>query len=1183
MANNHTSLDTLNGPSTTEIGILNIAAQVALRNNILVGTTQYALLSCQSDSQDSTAKDGPLLLDHNDLFNTAGGLVLSGTCFPNLASPLTGNGNLSVDPRFNSVTDFHPQAGSPVFDAGINLADTPPTDFDGNPRLADATGKGFPVIDLGAYERPAPLSGGIPTAVQVQPATYVLSPGTLALAIYAESLGSSAGPVPLQQGTVSLFLNGNPASTAILDSDGHASLSVPVPSPGTYALSASLAAQSGFNPASSPVVYVLVTDAPSTTTLTLTTPATQTLNQPITLTIHLGSATATGSTTPGPVPPGAVTLFEGNTILSSLQPDSTGLATYTIPRPGLGSHTYTVTYAGTTLFPAATASTSVSITAPVATTLTASATPNPAPLNAPVTCTATVVAASGPAPTGTVVFTDGATPERSVRLSSPGEQGIATLVLNNLTFGLHTLAVTFQPDPGFSPSTGTCTVNVGGNTTSTTLSSSKNPAGTTDTVSYVATVANTGTASAPPPAGSVSLSEGNTLLASAPLVPDALGSSSANLPANLTLPGIHILTATYLPATAATFTSSATLTETITAPPAIATTVSAAPNPVTFGQLTTLSAVVTSAAAIPTPPPSPSPTAPPSSARCPSPPPARQPSPSAPSAWARIPSAPSSTPATPPPSAAPPSRSPSRSMACQIPSPSPSRPHPPPSPPSPSPSPPSSLPPPPSLPARRSAAPSPSSTATFPSAPLPSPQTAAPPFTTATLTPGLHTLTVSYSGNSLLASAISAPFPEQIASNPTSTSLSVTPAATTAFAPVTLAAHVASATSAARVNTLACPPTCSPITITFVATSATGPAILGIVPVDASGNATLALNPPAGTYQHLRDLLRLAPLRSQQLRRQPAHHLRRPNRPHPHRQPQPRLPARRGHPHRRPHRPRHSTLRARRHHHLPRRHYLPRHRHARRRASLRLLPRFRRHPHPHRHLLRQQQSPRCLRHRHRHRPPQRLRPLPQRPTLTLATTHHAPTTVSIQTTGSLSDQVDLSCTNLPQFATCTFSPATHDLTATNATTGTLTLDTDALLNYARIQSPASPFHRLLRQTGPLLALCLPLSLLATLRLRPRSALGNPIAGCPTSSPSFCFPSPPSPSPAAAASIPGTPPPAPTPSRSPATPAPPPSNTPPSSPSSSRHSPHAGNASPVPARRLFLPAVSPTSNQPLLVR
>ena len=99
----------------------------------------------------------PLVVDHNDIFNS-GGPGYGGAC-----PDQTGTyGNVSVDPEFVSAAmgDFHLRAGSPAIDAGntsvlANLTYNGisyTTDLDGSPRVVDATGKGYPVIDMGAYE-----------------------------------------------------------------------------------------------------------------------------------------------------------------------------------------------------------------------------------------------------------------------------------------------------------------------------------------------------------------------------------------------------------------------------------------------------------------------------------------------------------------------------------------------------------------------------------------------------------------------------------------------------------------------------------------------------------------------------------------------------------------------------------------------------------------------------------------------------------------------------------------------------------------------------------------------------------------------------------------------------------------------------------------------------------------------
>ncbi len=1121
IVNNLTSPIASTDPAAiTDIFLDGTAAHIQFVNNILVGTTSHPVLTCTSATP--SLNDTPLLFANNDLFNTtrAANSLASGDCFPGLSNPLSANGNLSLDPQLTGSTDLHPLPNSPVIDAGSNsapgliflpftsggpdlslptagaadLADsvtsygpntvitTPFFDVGGTIRFLDGSASGHNTIDIGAYEAPRAansIAGDSPASTVLSSTAYIMAPGPVTFTALTESFHVDGFGYP-----TTFFINGVQQATASLNSNEVASFSTTLDTPGLYTVTASAPANLGYPASTSTPIYIRVTDAPalSTTTLTIAaSPTTQTLNQPITLTIHLGSTTtANGATQPGPVPPGALTLSEGNTILSSLQPDASGLVTYTIPHPTVGPHTYTVSYAGTTLYAAATATTSVSVTAPIATTLSARPDQNPVALGQAVACIATVTAAAGPAPTGTVIFTDGATLEGTAHLTSPGEQGIATLALSNLSVGLHTITVTFQPDAGFGPSSGTCTINVGGNATLTSLTSSKNPAATTDSVTYTITVTNP-TAPNTAPAGSVTLYEGNTLLASSGLI---AGPSAGSAIAYVTLavPGTHILTATYVPATSATFTSSATLTETIAAAPPIAIALTASPNPATVGQTVTLTAAVTPAAAIPSPatitfsdgaltlgsvplPASGIVTLPVSTLSL--------------GTHSLIASLHTGTPDT--------IRSLSPPLNVQING----------------------------LPATLTLTASPASTALaaapvtlsaslVPAAPL-SPGVTLngtitfsdgglplgvaslsadghASFTTATLTPGSHTLTATFSGNTVFSSIPAPAVTEIILANSTATQLAAPPQSL-AFTPVTLNAHVTSA-SLAPINTLLCTPACAPVAVTFFADSPTGRTALGTVVVNAAGDAGLTFTPAAGIYS-LSASFSGSPLFSGSS--SPAATLvvspvaaaltltANPNPVYQHGPVTlaasvlaPGVPASaltgsitflEGS----------TTLGT---------------------ASLAAAQSFAYSPAtvgPHT-LTAVFSGSTSLSGASASTTVTVLASdfvlSVKDTTLTIATTHHAPTTVSINATGALSDLIDLSCANLPQFATCTFSPATHDLTQTNASTGTLTLDTDALLNYAAIQSSPTPRNR--GALTAVLALTLPPAFFAALnRLRRR--------------------------------------------------------------------------------------------------
>ncbi len=80
---------------------------------------------------------------------------------------IAGTGNQSADPQLASVAgnDYRLTIASPCIDAGNNATVAPgaATDLDGNPRLTDEptvadTGAGSaPIVDMGAYEFPAPI------------------------------------------------------------------------------------------------------------------------------------------------------------------------------------------------------------------------------------------------------------------------------------------------------------------------------------------------------------------------------------------------------------------------------------------------------------------------------------------------------------------------------------------------------------------------------------------------------------------------------------------------------------------------------------------------------------------------------------------------------------------------------------------------------------------------------------------------------------------------------------------------------------------------------------------------------------------------------------------------------------------------------------------------------------------
>ncbi|MGA1983320.1 MAG: FG-GAP-like repeat-containing protein, partial [Acidobacteriaceae bacterium] len=131
--------------------------------------------------------------------------------------------------------------------------------------------------------------------------------------------------------------------------------------------------------------------------------------------------------------------------------------------------------------------------------------------------------------------------------------------------GTFPITATYSGDTNFAPATGSLSITVKPALTAATLTSSLNPANAGQTVTFTATV--TGASySGVPPAGSVSFSDGTTVLGTVPLVSGSSGTSTAAFSTSTLTVGTHSITANYIPA-AGYAASAATLTQAINPAP----------------------------------------------------------------------------------------------------------------------------------------------------------------------------------------------------------------------------------------------------------------------------------------------------------------------------------------------------------------------------------------------------------------------------------------------------------------------------------------------------------------------------------------------------------------------------------------------------------------------------------------
>jgi hypothetical protein len=150
-------------------------------------------------------------------------------------------------------------------------------------------------------------------------------------------------------------------------------------------------------------------------------------------------------------------------------------------------------------------------------------------------------------------------------IALPGTVSTFTFNLLVQPAGTFPITATYTGDLNYLPATGSLSITVTSALTTAKLTSSLNPANAGQTVTFTATVTGA-SSSGVPPAGSVSFSDGTTVLGTAPLVSGSGGASTAAFSTSTLAVGTHSITAAYVPA-AGYATSAATLTQTINPAP----------------------------------------------------------------------------------------------------------------------------------------------------------------------------------------------------------------------------------------------------------------------------------------------------------------------------------------------------------------------------------------------------------------------------------------------------------------------------------------------------------------------------------------------------------------------------------------------------------------------------------------
>ncbi len=403
----------------------------------------------------------------------------------------------------------------------------------------------------------SPTSQVVNKSASVTTLTATPNPSFFGQSITLTAMVASSGSgSAIPTGSV-IFVDGtNTIGTAALDKSGKATLAVSSLSVGSHNIGANYGGDGNFSPSSaSGAAGVSQVVAQSNTVISISgSPNPSVFGALVTLT---ASVNATGGG--GGVPSGAVTFMDGTVPIGTAPLDSNGNASLNVSSLTVGVHTVTASYPGTADYlPSRSGPLAQTVNRnSVAITLTSA--PNPSTFGQAVAFTVKVMpsppggAAGTPTPGGTITFSDGTALLGSATLDSTGT---ATLTINSLTAGSHTITATYGGDANFSKgSSSPYTQTVSQVATKISLASSMNPTTNSSTIILTATVVAAGSTAT----GSVVFLDGSQQLGSSQID----GTGNAALAVSNLSSGSHTLTASYKGDTNFTSSQSSPLVETV--------------------------------------------------------------------------------------------------------------------------------------------------------------------------------------------------------------------------------------------------------------------------------------------------------------------------------------------------------------------------------------------------------------------------------------------------------------------------------------------------------------------------------------------------------------------------------------------------------------------------------------------
>jgi hypothetical protein len=522
-------------------------------NNIISGSTSYPAVNCAWYESPSEAIQPTF---ENDILYNGGGPFFGSYCVD-----VSGEfNNIVAQAQFVSPStgDYHLKSTSPAIDKGQNsvvqtfLALTGQyftTDFDGKPRLQDATGQGC-TIDMGAYEYPGTTTDCSSTTETL---TSSLNPSSFGqnvtfTAQLSSSNGTPTGDVQFTDGSTIL-------GTQTISGAGSASLSTSLLTIGSHPITAAYM-PSGSLPSTTAMLTQVVNGYATATVLTSSlNPAN--IGQSVTFTATVTSANGT--------PTGLITFTDGTAILGTATIVN-GVATYTTSTLAVGTHPITAAYNPTgTAFNASNAALSQVING-LPTTPSLTVYPTTAVYGTTIQMTSEAFRSGASVTGGSITFMDGnlVLDTFVTTVAAP----VATFSTATLAVGIHTITAVYSGDSLSGSSTSApVTVTITADATTLALTSSPNPALAFQQITLTASL--TGSAAA----NTITFLRNGTVIGTGQTTAQGIATLPISLPT-----GTYTLTAAFAGTTNLAASTSAPITEVVTQDASL-TTLGASPNP----------------------------------------------------------------------------------------------------------------------------------------------------------------------------------------------------------------------------------------------------------------------------------------------------------------------------------------------------------------------------------------------------------------------------------------------------------------------------------------------------------------------------------------------------------------------------------------------------------------------------